>query len=294
MRGPRGSWVELPTPFRGDRVDFDALRRLIEHQIAGGSNGVVVAGTTGEAATLEPSERQAVVEFCVRVSSGRIPVLAGVGTNDTRTSVLFAAQAERAGCDGLQIVTPFYCRPTQRGLLAHFGTLAERTHLPIVLLNVPARTGVDLLPETVATLARAHANVVSIQEASGSLERIAEHLERGAVEVLCGEESQLADTLLLGARGVIGVAGNVVPALVAELVECCRPGGDRQGAAALTESLGPLLDALFLEASPAPVKAALALLGLCGSDLRSPLVPIEPATQRRLERALAGCGLVLP
>lgn len=291
---PEGSWVALPTPFEGGRIDFAALRRLIEHQVQAGTSGLIVAGTTGEAATLDMAERQALFEFVPRVSAGRIAVLAGIGTNDTRTTVLLAGHAERAGCDGLLVVTPFYNRPTQRGLIAHFGQIAQRTHLPVVLYNVPTRTGVDLLPTTVVELAAAHPNIVAIKESCGELERIAEHLERGAVRVLCGEDHQIADAMLLGASGTICVVGNVVPRLVNELVHCCRPGGDRASAAGLTASLSPLIEALFLETNPAPVKAALALIGLCGEELRSPLVHVEPPTRRRIERALAGCGLVLP
>lgn len=293
-RAPSGTWVALPTPFVAGSIDFEALRRLVEHQVQAGTTGVVVAGTTGEAATLDLAERQALFEFVPRVAAGRLGVLAGIGTNDTRTTVLLAGAAERAGCDGLLAVTPFYNRPTQRGLLAHFGAVAERTHLGLVLYNVPARTGVDLLPETVRDLVRLHANVVSIKECSGSLERIAQHLELGAVQVLCGEDHQIADALLLGANGVISVAGNVVPRLIGELVRCCRPGGDRASAAGLSATLAPLVEALFLETNPAPVKSALSLLGLCGDELRSPLVQVEATTQKRLERALAGCGLVLP
>ncbi|MFT5689700.1 MAG: 4-hydroxy-tetrahydrodipicolinate synthase, partial [Planctomycetota bacterium] len=250
--------------------------------------------TTGEAATLDNTERRAIFEFVPRVAGGRIPVIAGVGTNDTRTTVLFAGDAERAGCDGLLVVTPFYNRPTQRGLTAHYRAVAERTHLPIVLYNVPARTGVDLLPETVYGLAESHPNIVSIKEASGSLERITEHLTHGAIEVLCGEDHQIADALLLGASGVIGVASNVVPRLVNELVRCCRPQGDRASAAALTATLAPLVSALFLETNPAPVKAALSLLGLCRPGVRSPLIAVEPSTHLKIERALTHCGLVFP
>ena len=291
---PRGSWVALPTPFSGGRVDFDALRRLVEYQIQAGTTGVVVAGTTGEAATLDLSERLALFEFVPRVAAGRMGVLAGIGTNDTRTTVLLAGHAERAGCDGVLVVTPFYNRPTQRGMLAHFGLVAERTHLPVVLYNVPSRTGVDLLPATVDDLARQHANIVAIKESSGSLERIADHIQRGSVHVLSGEDHQIADALLLGAVGTIGVVGNLVPRLVSELVLCCRPGGDRASAAGLSATLAPLVEALFRETNPAPLKAALSLLGLCQAEVRSPLVPVEPGTRRRIEQALTRCGLVLP
>ncbi len=293
MRGSfHGSYVALPTPFLEGHVDFPAFLRLIELQIENGTDGLVVAGTTGEAATLSPDERKALIEYGVRVVRGRIPVLAGVGTNDTRTTCELAQAAQGTGAQGLLVVTPFYNKPTQRGLIEHYTIIAQAVPLPIVLYNVPSRTAVDLLPETVSELTARCSSVVAIKEASGSLERIAELIERDDVDVLCGEDDLCADSMLLGAKGVVGVVGNLVPARMAELVRTCRPDGDRDGAPALLETLKPLIEALFLETNPAPLKAALARLDRCSGELRPPLVPVEPETRARLEDAMVTAGLL--
>lgn len=292
MRGTfRGSLVALPTPFRGGRVDFCALRRLIEFQLGGGSNGLVVTGTTGEAATLTTRERTSVIEFSVGTVDGRVPVLAGVGASDTRVAGELALAAERAGADGLLISTPAYNKPQQRGLVAHFGALARTTTLPIVLYNIPSRTGVDLLPGTVATIAAEHANVVAIKEAGTSLERVKELVEQDVVDVLLGEDGWIVDGLQLGAKGVVGVAANVVPGLVAELVTALLA-NQLATAPALAENLAPLVRALFLETNPAPLKAALECMGLCESELRLPLVSIEASTRAALQLALRQAGAI--
>ncbi|MEW6073634.1 MAG: 4-hydroxy-tetrahydrodipicolinate synthase [Planctomycetota bacterium] len=290
-RSFEGSYVALPTPFAGGRLDFPAFLRLIEHQIEGGTEGLVIAGTTGESATLTCDERVALIEYGVHVARGRVPVLAGVGTNDTATTCRYATAAQAAGADGLLAVTPYYNRPTPRGLVEHYEALARTTSLPVVLYNVPSRTGVDLRPETVAKIAERCPTVVAIKEASGSLERIAALIEQGAVDVLSGEDSLAADSILRGAKGVIGVVANVAPAMMAALVRACRPGGDRESAPTLVEKLRPLFPALFLETNPAPVKAALEHLGLCRGELRLPLVPVEPETREKIVRALAAAGI---
>jgi 4-hydroxy-tetrahydrodipicolinate synthase len=293
MRGSfGGSYVALPTPFRNGRVDFPAFLRLIEIQIEHGTDGLVIAGTTGEAATLRADERKALIEYGVHVARSRVPVIAGVGTNDTRTSCEFAMAARSAGAHGLLAVTPYYNRPTQRGLVEHYTQLAMATPLPLVLYNVPSRTAVDLRPETTGEIAQRCPNVIAVKEASGSLDRVAELVERDEVDVLCGEDHLIADSMLLGAKGVIGVVGNLVPARIVELVRTCRPDGDREGAPAIVENLQPLIEALFLETNPAPLKAALEHLGLCTGELRAPLVPVEPSTRERLLSAMETAGLI--
>jgi len=286
-----GSWVALPTPFRDGRVDFPALRRLIDRQIEGRSDGLVAAGSTGEAVTLTARERMAVIEFCAGVAAGRVPVLAGVGSSDTRVACEFAVAAERTGASGLLVSTPAYNKPQQRGLVQHFGAVARCSGLPVVLYNIPPRTGVDLLPATVASVARAHANVVAIKEAGTSLERVKELVSDGAVDVLAGEDSWIADAIHLGAVGVIGVAANVAPKAVSELVHGLL-GGDAEHAPMRVERLAPLVRALFLESNPAPLKAALELLELCSAEVRLPLVGVEDATRSALRAALKHCGLL--
>lgn len=287
-----GSYAAIPTPFRDGELDFDALRRLVHHQIQGQSRGIVVAGTTGESATLRPTERGALISFVAGLARGRLDVVAGVGTNDTRTSCELAREAVEAGADALLVVTPYYNRPNQRGLLRHFSDVADAVEAPIVLYNVPARTAVDLLPQTVAELARRHRNVVAIKEASGALERVSALAALGSVDVLCGEDALLREFMEHGATGLIGVVTNLVPALVAELCAACGPTGDPARAAELSALIAPLIHALHLETNPAPVKAACASLGLCSSELRPPMVPLEPQNARRLEQALAEVGFV--
>jgi 4-hydroxy-tetrahydrodipicolinate synthase len=283
--------VALPTPFRGGRLDFQTLRRLVDYQVEGKSDGIVVAGSTGEAVTLTPDERRSVVEFCVGAARGRLPVIAGVGTSDTRASCQLAEAAERAGADGLLVSTPAYNRPQQRGLVEHFGAVAKASDLPVVLYNIPARTAVDLLPETVGTIAGRHANVIAIKEASPSIERVRELVALGAVDVLCGEDAWIVDGIQLGAVGVVGVVANLVPARVSELVHDLMAGRNAQ-APGLVEALNPLVRALFLETNPAPLKAALELLGLCSGELRLPLVPIAEGTRAELRKALQRYGLL--
>jgi 4-hydroxy-tetrahydrodipicolinate synthase len=291
MRGAfRGSLVALPTPFRDGRVDFPAFRRLIEFQLGGGSDGLVAAGSTGEAATLTARERLSVIEFCAGTADGRARVLAGVGASDTRVACELALGAERAGADGLLVSTPAYNKPQQRGLVAHFGAVASVSRLPLVLYNIPGRTGVDLLPSTVNAIARAHSNVTAIKEAGTSLERVKELVALDALDVLAGEDAWITDALHLGAVGVVGVAANVAPKLVAELVHGLLS-GDESRTPALAEKLAPLVTALFAETNPAPLKAALEMMGLCSGELRLPLVPVEDTTRSRLRTALAGVGL---
>jgi 4-hydroxy-tetrahydrodipicolinate synthase len=284
--------VALPTPFRDGRVDFPALLRLIEFQLANGSDGLVVAGSTGEGVTLSDAERLSAIEFVAGAADGRVPVLAGVGVSSTAQACALARGAASAGADGLLVSTPAYNKPQQRGLVAHFGAVAAATPLPVVLYNIPSRTGVDLLPATVAAIAAAHPNAIAIKEAGTSLVRVRELVQGNAVDVLLGEDAWIADGLELGAIGVVGVVANVAPAPVAELVHGLLA-GRAEDAPARVERLGPLVNALFLEPNPAPLKAALEWMGLASGELRLPLVPIEAATRAKLLAALAHAGVTL-
>jgi len=286
-----GSLVALPTPFRGEHVDFAALQRLVEFQIEQGTDGLVAAGSTGEGVALGHAERLSVIEFCAGAAAGHVPVIAGVGGSDTRGVCELGRAAEQAGASGLLCSTPPYNRPPQRGLEQHFGALASCTHLPVVLYNIPSRTGVDLLPATVGTLAARHANVVAIKEAGTSLERVKQLVALDQVDVLIGEDTWIVDGLQLGAAGVIGVVANVAPRQVAELVNGLLA-GETERAPAQVEALAPLIAALFLESNPAPLKAALEILGLCSGELRLPLVPIEDGTRAALRAALRHAGLI--
>lgn len=287
-----GSFVALPTPFAGDTLDTAALERLIEFHVREGSDGLVAVGTTGEGATLSDYERRSVIELCVERARGRLPVIAGVGTNNTAQSRELCRFAASVGASAVLAVTPYYNRPTQRGLLAHFGALAEASELGIVLYNVPARTGCDLKPATVAEIRAAHPNVVAIKEASNSLQRARELRETSDIALIAGEDGLIAEFMGLGAIGVIGVVANIAPRAVAELCRVARPGGDAVRTAELVAYLQPLVRDLFIETNPAPVKAALALMELCPAQVRLPLVELEPANHARLHASLSEAGLL--
>jgi len=288
----RGSLVALPTPFSASGPDPDALAALIDFHVARRSAGIVVAGSTGESATLTDEERRELIRFAVEHSAGRIPVVAGVGTSRTRTSVELARFAGACEADGALVVVPPYNRPSPRGLLHHFGAVAKACDLPVILYNVPRRTGCDLPPEVVAELARRHGNIVAIKEASGSLERARELLDRCELGLLCGEDRQIADFMQLGAVGVIGVVSNLVPDEVAELCQAAAPDSDPTRAAELEQRLDPLLRALGLDTNPVPVKAGLEIMGLAPATVRGPLIPLEEANRRLLVEALEELGLV--
>jgi 4-hydroxy-tetrahydrodipicolinate synthase len=279
----QGSLVALVTPFRGGELDLESLRGLIDWHAASGTDGLVIAGTTGEGATLTDEERERLFVAAVERARGRMPVIAGVGTNSTRTTIENAKAAERCGVDGLLVVTPYYNKPTQKGLALHFGLVAEASELPIVLYNVPSRTGVDMLPETVGAVAQRFEHVVAIKEALPSVERAKQLVAETPAALLCGDDGSTADFMLAGAVGVIGVVNNVAPGEVARLVRSCAPGGDTRLAAGLVEKLSPLVRDLFIESNPGPVKAALAMLGRCSDELRPPLASMENANRVRLE-----------
>jgi 4-hydroxy-tetrahydrodipicolinate synthase len=289
--GFRGSWVALPTPFRSGTVDYAAFQGLILRQIEAGTDGVVVAGSTGESPTLTLRERLSLVELCRRTAGHRLGVLAGIGAPDTRQACHLAVEAERIGVDGVLAPPPPYLKPTQNGLEQHYAAISAATYLPIVLYNIPTRTSVDLLPATVARIARTSTKVVAIKEAGTSLERVRELVALGAVDVLAGEDTWMPDALHAGAVGLIGVVSNLVPELVRELVHVANaPDGTR--AAELVESVRPLIATLGLEPNPSPLKAGLEALGLCRGELRLPLVPVAEDTRARILGALADLGLL--
>jgi 4-hydroxy-tetrahydrodipicolinate synthase len=289
----QGSFVAIPTPFRHGEIDWGALRTIIEFHAAHRTDGIVVCGTTGESATLQDSERRALIETTLGLVKERMPVIAGVGTNCTRTTVDHAIFASKAGVDGLLVVTPYYNRPTARGLVLHFSAVAEATTTPIVLYNVPSRTGVDLQPETVAELGQQHEHIVAIKEALPSIERVKHLVRETPLGVLCGDDGSIADFVSLGAVGVIGVVNNLMPAAIADLV---RDAGTSQGsvrAAGIVERIRPLVRDLFIESNPVPVKAALAMMMPSVSDeVRLPLAPLSDANRRQLRQTLSACGLL--
>ena len=286
-----GSYVALPTPFAGDAIDFEALGQLIDWHVEMGTDGFVAVGTSGEGATLSDNERRSVIEFVVERSDQRRPVIAGVGTNSTAQSIELTKFAADIGADGGLAVTPYYNKPSQSGLLAHFAAMAEASELPIVLYNVPSRTGCDLKPQTAAAVRARCPNVVAIKEASGSIGRAKELRAASDIALIAGEDALIAEFMSLGGVGVIGVVGNVAPKQVAELCRAARPGGDAMRTAELVAYLAPLVRDLFIETNPVPMKTALAVMGKIREDVRLPLVALAPENRERLLVTLREAGL---
>ena len=287
-----GAMTALVTPMRDGRVDEKALGELVELQIAGGIDALVPCGTTGESATLDHEEHAQVIRHVVRAAKKRVPVIAGAGSNATSEAIALSRAAHEAGADGLLHITPYYTKPTQEGLYVHFKAIAEAVPLPIVLYNVPGRTGCDLLPETIARLAEVP-SIVAVKEATGSVVRAQQIVQRTGerITVLSGEDAINFPLYAVGARGCISVVSNVAPKLVADCWEASAAGDYARARALHYQSL-PLADALFLEANPIPAKAALAMMGKIAPELRSPLVPMSAGNRDKLRAALAAAGLV--
>ena len=288
----QGSIVAIITPFRGGKIDERALGDLIEDQIARGTDGIVPCGTTGESATLSHEEHQRVVEFVVEVVRGRIPVIAGTGSNSTEEAIALTRHAQKCGADAALLIAPYYNKPTQEGLYQHYRAVAEAVDLPLILYNIPGRTGVNLLPETVARLAEIP-NIVGIKEASGSLVQVQEiHRRCGdRIKILSGEDALNFPILACGGCGMISVTANVVPDRLAACWDAFQA-GDWHRARESHEALLPLHQALFLETNPVPVKTALARMGRCTDEVRLPLWPMAPANRQRLEAVLRSYGLI--
>lgn len=291
-----GVFTALVTPFTDSgALDEAALRRLVKRQIEGGVAGLVPCGTTGEAVTLDPDEHERVVAIAVeeaRASDRTVRVLAGCGTNDTRKSQKLAERCRKVGADGLLVVTPYYNKPTPKGLLEHFRAVADAGQLPVVLYNVPGRTGVNMLPDTVLELAR-DPRFVAVKEASGNLDQACEILRErpDGFAVLSGEDSLALPIVACGGDGIIAVVSNEAPRLLVDLVAAALV-GNRDKASALQATLFPLMKANFRESNPIPVKWALARLGLCGGTHRLPLVPLSPSHHAAVEGALCEAGLL--
>lgn len=282
----------LITPFTKDnRVDKDGIRQNIEFLVDGGVSGVVPCGTTGEAATLSINEHEKVIEYAVEFSS--VPVVAGTGSNNTTEALELTKFAQDAGADAVLLITPYYNKPNDSGMLKHFMTIAESVDIPIIIYNVPSRTGINLKPELTAKLAKV-SNIVGIKEASGSLDQITRIFELTKGEdfaVLSGDDGLTLPILSIGGTGVISVVANVAPKLVVSMVEAFR-NGDREKARELHLTLAPLIRAMFLETNPIPVKKAVELIGLPAGNLRLPLAPISTENEKKLKAALNDLHLI--
>lgn len=290
----KGAGVALITPFNEDEtVNYDMLGELIERQIAGKTDAIIVCGTTGEPATMTEDEKLAVIRYAVEKTAGRIPVIAGTGGNATSVVIDFSKKAEALGVDGLLVVTPFYNKATQNGLYAHYKEVAKAVSLPIIMYNVPSRTGCNIAPETAVRLARDCENIVGIKEASGNISQVAKLAKQagGILDIYSGNDDQVIPILSLGGIGVISVLSNVAPKaahdMVMEYLE-----GDRKKAAALQLDYLDLINALFCEVNPIPVKGAMNLMGYNVGKLRLPLTEIEDAHRELVKKCLKETGLI--
>ncbi len=282
----------LVTPFKGGAVDFDAYRVLVKRQLDGGTSVIIAAGTTGEASTLTVEEQVEVIQTCTEVVDGKIPVLAGVGSNDTPTSLALAEAAAQAGANGLLAATGYYNKPSQPGLIAHYEMLADATDLPIVLYNVPGRTMSDIEVDTMATLSK-HPNIVGVKDATGNLARVADQrlaCQDGFVQV-SGEDVTAVGFNAMGGQGCISVSANVAPYLCAQMQNATLQNRWDE-ALSLQDQLTPLHNAMFSDTNPAPVKYALWRLGLIEEEVRLPLVPASESAKLAVDRALEGRGLL--
>jgi 4-hydroxy-tetrahydrodipicolinate synthase len=283
----RGTFTALVTPFRNGGIDVGAFETLIENQIACGISGVVAVGTTGESPTLSHEERQELIRLAVATAKKRCQVLAGTGSNATQHAIADTKMAEKFGADGALLVAPYYNKPSQEGLFRHFKTIAEVTSLPIMLYNIPGRCGVDIAPDTVARLAKECRNIVSIKEASGSVERVSELRARlpESFTIVSGDDSLTLPFMSVGAVGVVSVASNLFPAEVCALVRAYESGNTKL-AANLHRKMFPLFKDLFIEPNPVPVKTALGWRGAMSSEVRLPLCEMDESNQARLRKTL--------
>jgi 4-hydroxy-tetrahydrodipicolinate synthase len=279
-----GSIVALVTPFKDGKVDFAKLEELVAYHIRTGTNGIVPCGTTGESATLSHEEHEEVIARVVRTADGKIPVIAGTGSNSTSEAIRLTRFAQEAGADGALLITPYYNRPTQEGLYRHFAKVAAETELPLVLYNVPSRTGVNMLPETVIRLGEIK-NVVGVKEASGSVDQAVEIIRGADLDVLSGDDSLTLPLMSVGAAGVISVSANIVPEMMVDLVDLAAA-GDLRGARELHLKLFPLFKALFLETNPIPVKTAMAIEGTLNGELRLPMCEMTAPNREKLANVL--------
>ena len=288
----QGVFTALVTPFRDGAVDERALRELVELQIAAGVDGLVPCGSTGEAATLSHPEHRRVIEVVVAAARGRVPVLAGTGSNSTAEAIALTRHAKEAGADGALLISPYYNKPTQEGIIAHYAQIARETAFPLVVYNIPGRTASNLLPATLARLADLE-QVVGVKEASGDLHQMSEVIARcpQGFAVLSGDDALTLPLLAIGGAGVISTASNVAPAEMVELVRAFRA-GDLSRARDAHYRLLPLFDVLFCETNPIPVKAALAQRGLIREEIRLPLLPLSDPNQEKLRVVMKELGLL--
>lgn len=290
----KGAGVAIVTPMKENlEINYDKLDEMLEEQIAGGTDAIIICGTTGESATMTEAEHSEAIRFTIERVNYRIPVIAGTGSNCTRTAVELSKEAEKDGADGLLLVTPYYNKATQNGLIAHYTQICNEVNLPAILYNVPSRTGCNIQPKTLAQLVKNVDNIVGVKEASGNIGAVAQimHLCDGNIDLYSGNDDQVVPLMSLGGIGVISVLSNVAPAYVHDMVYRYLS-GDVEGSRKMQLDALPMCDALFCEVNPIPVKAALNLMGKEVGPLRAPLTEIEPAHKDVLEKAMKDFGLL--
>lgn len=281
----KGVYTALVTPFSGDKVDYGKLRELVALQIAGGVDGIVPVGTTGESPTLSFEEHMKVITEVIEAAGGKCRIMAGTGANCTAEAIELTRHAKEAGADCTLQVTPYYNKPTQEGLYRHFSTIADQCELPVVLYNVPGRTGTMIAAETIAKLSR-NANVLGVKEAAGSVERVSEISALCDIAIMCGDDSLTVPMMSVGAKGVISVASNILPAELKAMVDACEA-GDYAKALVLHKRYFRLFKDLFLESNPIPVKAAMAMLGMIREEYRLPLCEMQSANREKLKATVS-------
>lgn len=290
-----GSAVALVTPFQADgAVDYEQLKSLVEYHIANKTDAIVICGTTGEASTMTEEEHMEVIKKCVEYVNKRIPVIAGTGSNCTETAIKLSKEAQAVGADALLVVTPYYNKATQNGLIRHYTMIAEAVDIPIIMYNVPGRTGCNIQPATAVTLAKNVENIVAVKEASGNISQVVKlaQLADGCIDIYSGNDDQVVPLLSLGGKGVISVTANIIPEdthdMVAKYLE-----GDVAGSLALQLKAIDLCDAMFCEVNPIPVKKAVELAGLCNGYVRMPMTQAEPSSVEKIRKAMTEYGIQL-
>mgnify|MGYP001312361974 CR=1 FL=1 len=288
----KGAIVAIVTPFKNGRIDEEALRKLIEFQIEGGTSGIVPCGTTGESATLSHEEHDRVIEITIDAAKKRVPVIAGTGSNSTAEALRLTKHAYEAGADGALIVCPYYNKPTQEGLYQHYKAIAEAVPIPIIVYNIPGRTGINLNPDILARLAEIP-NIVGVKEAAGSIKQMSDiiGLCDPGFDVLSGDDAFTLPLLALGGKGVVSVISNIAPADMANMVKVFEA-GDLAKARQLHYKMIPLIDCLFIETNPVPVKAALSMMGLIEYEMRLPLCKLTQNSYDKLKKAMTDYGLL--
>ncbi len=291
----KGAGVAIVTPMKEDgQVNFEKLQEIIDFQVDNGTDCIVICGTTGESATQSEAEHIETIKFAVQATKKRIPVVAGTGSNCTDTAIYLSKEAQKAGADGILVVTPYYNKATQKGLIDHYTMIAKSVDLPLIMYNVPSRTGCNIEPKTAATLAKNVDNIVAIKEATGNISQIAKlaQLAEGNIDIYSGNDDEIVPIMSLGGIGVISVLSNVAPKQTHDICQACLDGNFELGRKLQLEAL-PLMNALFCEVNPIPVKTAMNLMGMEVGPLRRPLSPMEPEHIEILKKAMLEYGLKL-